>query len=144
MFSLRADLDIVVKESDHPRRIVAHAEGEDRQIGSEIRVQLGLGLEPQDGGTLDRADEVVVLRYSEGIQPRFSDFALHFLGDDDEAALTHDTRLPRIAPEVADRNRVVSVPLPDDAADGWYALDWEVLAEDGHTTSGTLRFRLAR
>ena len=100
--------------------------------------------EPQDGGTLDRADEVVVLRYSEGIQPRFSDFALHFLGDDDEAALTHDTRLPRIAPEVADRNRVVSVPLPDDAAVGWYALDWEVLAEDGHTTSGTLRFRLAR
>ena len=100
--------------------------------------------EPRDGGTLDRADEVVVLRYSEGIQPRFSDFALHFLGDDDEAALTHDTRLPRITPEVADRNRVVSVPLPDDAADGWYALDWEVLAEDGHTTSGTLRFRLAR
>lgn len=51
MFALRADLDIVVKEKELARRIVAHAQGEDRQIGSEIRVQLELRLEPQDGGT---------------------------------------------------------------------------------------------
>lgn len=99
--------------------------------------------QPDDGATLERADEAVVLRYSEGIQPRFSDFAVHFLGDDKAAALTHDNRLPRAAPEVTDRNQVVRVALPENAADGWYALDWEVLAEDGHTTSGTLRFRLA-
>lgn len=100
--------------------------------------------QPREGGSLAADDGEVTLRYSEGIQPRFSDFALHFLEYDADATLTRDTRLPPVAADVSDRNRVVRITLPDDAAAGWYALDWEVLAEDGHTTSGTLRFKLER
>ncbi|RQH01725.1 copper resistance CopC/CopD family protein [Natrarchaeobius oligotrophus] len=40
-----------------------------------------------------------------------------------------------------DDARVVSVPLEDaDDVEGMYAVDWEVLADDGHTTSGSFFF----
>ena len=51
MFALRADLEILVTEHTEPTFIVATAEGEDRQVGSRIRVDVRLELdERQDGG----------------------------------------------------------------------------------------------
>lgn len=48
-FSMRADLDIRVTEVNVPTRLVATAEGEDRQMGSRILVNLNLDLGEQDG-----------------------------------------------------------------------------------------------
>ncbi len=39
-----------------------------------------------------------------------------------------------------DDTQVVSVPLEADDGDGMYIVEWEVLADDGHTTSGTFFF----
>lgn len=50
MFSLRADLDIVVSEYTEPTFLVASAEGEDRQVGSRILVDVRLELEEQEAG----------------------------------------------------------------------------------------------
>ncbi|MEY7852034.1 copper resistance protein CopC [Natrarchaeobius sp. A-rgal3] len=46
---------------------------------------------------------------------------------------------PQIDP---DDTQIVRVPIDDDAAgdDGMYAVEWEVLADDGHTTSGSFFF----
>lgn len=95
---------------------------------------------PVDGGTLAADRATVTLTFSEPLQPRFSDFALHFLGENASAPGTRENRLPRQAPTADPTRSLIEVALPDTAAPGWYLLDWEVLAEDGHTTSGKLRF----
>lgn len=51
MFSLRADLDIEVTEHAEPTRLRARAEGEDRQMGSRIAVDVDLELHPDGTGT---------------------------------------------------------------------------------------------
>lgn len=51
MFSLRADLDIEVTEHVEPTLLRAVAEGEDRQMGSRIVVDVGMGLHPEGAGT---------------------------------------------------------------------------------------------
>ena len=101
-----------------------------------------VGSEPGEGGTVTAKADAIFLEFSEAIQPRFSDFVFHFLGDDREAAMAEETRLSRQAPERTEAHRHVELPLPADAAPGWYALEWEVLSIDGHTTSGSLRFKL--
>jgi uncharacterized protein len=50
-FRLRADLDIDVTEREPARRIRARADGEDRQIGSRLIIEVELALEEDDGGT---------------------------------------------------------------------------------------------
>jgi copper resistance protein C len=97
---------------------------------------------PSEGGVFDVGAGVVTLRFSEPIQPRFSDFSLHFLGAEAEAAATAGNRLPRLVPRVDGTRRRIDAPLPDSREPGWYALDWKVLAEDGHTIGGTLRFQV--
>jgi len=53
-FKLRADLDIVVTERVEPRSIRAHGDGEDRQIGSRLIVDVALELgELAEGTQLD-------------------------------------------------------------------------------------------
>ena len=98
---------------------------------------------PLEGGTIDADARAVTLHFSEPIQPRFSDFAVHYLGDDPEAAVDAGNRLARQEPILDGARRQADVPLPASAEPGWYALDWEVLADDGHTTGGTLRFQMA-
>lgn len=44
---------------------------------------------------------------------------------------------PAIAPE---DTRDVTVPIAEDGGDGMYLVEWEVLAEDGHTTTGSFFF----
>ncbi len=51
-FSLRADLDIRVTEMVEGRSIRFRAEGEDRQVGSRLVVDAGMGLEEGAGGIL--------------------------------------------------------------------------------------------
>lgn len=51
MFSLRADLHIEVTEHVEPTRLRARAEGEDRQMGSRITVEVDMGLHPDGDGT---------------------------------------------------------------------------------------------
>ncbi|MEX2500089.1 MAG: copper resistance protein CopC [Wenzhouxiangellaceae bacterium] len=98
--------------------------------------------EPADGETLAVGADAVTLEFSESIQPRFSHFGLHYLGQDRQAAVTGENRVSGQVPNLDDDNREIELPLPDNADPGWYALDWEVLSVDGHTVSGTLRFRL--
>ena len=50
-FKLRADLAIDVAAEASARRIVARAEGEDRQIGSRLTVDVELEVGERDGGT---------------------------------------------------------------------------------------------
>lgn len=98
--------------------------------------------EPADGATLAAGSTVITLRFSEPIQPRFSDFTLHFLGARPDTPLSADNRLARPQPVPDDTRRTVSLPLPEAPVPGWYALDWQVLAEDGHSTEGTQRFQI--
>jgi uncharacterized protein len=51
MFSMRADLDIRVHEHERPKSLRASAEGEDRQVGSRITVDLTMALDELDGKT---------------------------------------------------------------------------------------------
>lgn len=99
---------------------------------------------PAEGGTLPVDDATISLIFTEPVQPRFSDFALHFLGENADAAATRDNRLPRQTPSVDRERSLIEVSLPTSTAVGWYLLDWEVLAEDGHTTGGKLRFQIRR
>ena len=39
-----------------------------------------------------------------------------------------------------DDDQVVTVPIEADSGDGMYVVDWEVLADDGHTTTGSFFF----
>jgi carbon monoxide dehydrogenase subunit G len=50
-FKLRADLDVVVRERVEGTRIGAHGDGEDRQVGSRLVVDVLLELAESDGGT---------------------------------------------------------------------------------------------
>jgi methionine-rich copper-binding protein CopC len=98
---------------------------------------------PADGEVLPAGAHAVTLEFSEAVQPRFSDFALHFVGDAADAAPSADNRVARQEPVIDAARKRVAVPLPETPQAGWYVLDWEVLAEDGHRLEGTLLFRIA-
>lgn len=98
--------------------------------------------EPAEGGSLPVSQGKVTLLFSEAIQPRFSDFVFHFLGQAAQGSADNANRLPRPEPSFDGTRQQVTLSLPDSAQPGWYVLDWEVLAVDGHSTGGTLRFVL--
>ena len=50
-FKLRADLEIEIRESAEGERIRAHADGEDRQIGSRLTIDVELALSADGDGT---------------------------------------------------------------------------------------------
>lgn len=52
MFKLRADLDIRVTEKVEGERIVGHAEGEDRQVGSRVVIDTTVAMTPAEGVTV--------------------------------------------------------------------------------------------
>jgi carbon monoxide dehydrogenase subunit G len=56
MFKLRADLDIRVTEKLEGQRIVVHAEGEDRQVGSRIVIDATVTMSPDSDLTGVRVD----------------------------------------------------------------------------------------
>jgi len=98
---------------------------------------------PPEGAVLPAGTHAVTLEFSEAVQPRFSDFALHFVGVAADAVPSADNELPRQEPVVDAARKRVDVPLPEAPQAGWYVLDWEVLADDGHRIEGLLRFRIA-
>lgn len=49
-FKMRADLDITVLEREEGRRISARGDGEDRQIGSRLIIEVELVLAGEDAG----------------------------------------------------------------------------------------------
>lgn len=51
MFKLKAELDIRLTEVDEGKRIVAHAEGQDRQVGSRITIDAEVLLDPAADAT---------------------------------------------------------------------------------------------
>lgn len=51
-FKLRADLDIAVLEREEGRRISARGDGEDRQIGSRLIIEVELVLGDGDAGAI--------------------------------------------------------------------------------------------
>jgi carbon monoxide dehydrogenase subunit G len=51
MFALRADLDITVSDVVDGRRLTAHAEGQDRQVGARIVIDGTVELEDAQDGT---------------------------------------------------------------------------------------------
>ncbi len=99
--------------------------------------------DPAQDDALSAGQREVILQFSEAIQPRFSDFVFHYLGQDAQASADIDNRLSRPVPIYDQARQQVTLTLPMPARPGWYVLDWEVLAADGHTTGGTLRFVLA-
>lgn len=50
-FKLRADLNVVVGEREPGSRIRARGDGEDRQIGSRLIIEVALALEEREGST---------------------------------------------------------------------------------------------
>lgn len=50
-FRLKADLSISTDEVQEGERLVAHAEGQDRQVGSRLRVEASLALSDSPDGT---------------------------------------------------------------------------------------------
>ena len=86
--------------------------------------------DPGNGEQLDELPEEVVLQYSgDGVV----NAEVTIEGPDGEDVSGE----PEIGP---DDRQVVSVPITDDAGDGMYLVEWEVLADDGHTTSGSFFF----
>lgn len=51
MFKLKADLDIRVTDQSAGERIVVHAEGEDRQVGSRIVIDATVTMRPGESAT---------------------------------------------------------------------------------------------
>lgn len=50
-FKLRADVTVAVTEREHGRSIRARGDGEDRQIGSRLIVEVAMTLAERDGAT---------------------------------------------------------------------------------------------
>ncbi len=121
------------------------------------------GAEPAPGSVHVGAVEVLTLRYTSPVEPRFSSFELYRL-DLPEGAVPADPAAPsprdlqriealaaRLAGEVRDGthdvdtriashlresagSRTITLDLDAPLAPGVYVLLWEVLASDGHTT----------
>ena len=84
---------------------------------------------PQNGAALDTAPETVELSYAgDGIE--LADVTVH---GPNGSEISGDTTID------SDDRQLVSVPI-ENAGDGMYTVQWEVLADDGHTTSGTFFF----
>ncbi len=99
------------------------------------------GTSPANGDTLDEAPETVELRFS-GERIEHADITI---------TTPNETAIDR-EPTINSAANRVTVPLapttstgtatPQDggAAEGMYQVRWEILAEDGHTTSGSFFF----
>ena len=85
--------------------------------------------DPANGEQVDEAPEEVTLYFSgDGVQ-----VADVTVTGPDGTDVSDDARID------PDDTQIVHVPLEDDG-DGMYTVTWEVLADDGHTTSGSFFF----
>lgn len=86
--------------------------------------------------------EHIQLTFSVPIEPRFSLFTLHALGQDESATPADHPEVPTDTPVAGDSNQRVTIPVSGTLSPGWYALVWEILADDGHSERGILRFQV--
>ena len=85
---------------------------------------------PGNGDHVDSLPSVVELEFrGDGVQTA----DVQILGPDNEDA-GGEARID------GDDRRLIVVPIEDDPGDGIYSVSWEVLADDGHTTSDTYFF----
>ena len=86
---------------------------------------------PADGALLDRAPERIVLRFSSGVERRFSRLAL----------VTASARTDLTIDGTEGLARELSARLPTLAA-GAHVVRYDVVAADGHRVTGTVRFSI--
>ncbi len=92
-----------------------------------------VGAAPADGETVDAAPEIITLAFDDALELEFSSFTLR--PADGEAQ-----DLSAVAGAGA---QSVELTVPETLPPGAYALDWAVMASDGHVTEGTLTFTVA-
>lgn len=97
-----------------------------RRAGAHTRL---VDSEPRDGSTSDAPPAIVVLRFSSGVEKRFSRLAL-VVGE-------------RVHPLALDAGgglvRELRAPLPPVPA-GAHVVRYDVVASDGHRVRGAVRF----
>lgn len=96
--------------------------------------------DPADGAELAEVPAQFELRYSEGIEARFSAFDLYSVPSSETTDVDGQPRVALADPEVDAAERTVTLRPETRLEPGTYILVWEVLAHDGHTTSGEIRF----
>jgi copper resistance protein C len=94
------------------------------------------GSDPEDGAVVDTATPDLTLTFSEGIEADFSTFTLVASESGEPVG---NGLSPDAGSDPATVTLTVSEPLPP----GSYTLQWEVLALDGHVTSGEVAFTVA-
>ncbi|MDX6532694.1 MAG: copper transport protein [Gaiellales bacterium] len=85
---------------------------------------------PADRSALDRAPSSVRLEFDDHVQIG-SDIEVHQNGGD--SVLAGD-------PTLAERGRVLVLPLKRGLANGDYSVRWQIISDDGHPLSGVLAF----
>ena len=91
-----------------------------------------LSSTPASGGTAMPAPTELKLKFSEGLEIRFTGVAVS--GPDKKAVKTGAAKLdPK-------DNTLLIVPLIAPLPDGKYTIDWHALSTDGHKTKGTYSF----
>jgi copper resistance protein C len=86
--------------------------------------------EPPVGSSVPTAPHVLLLHFTEGVEPRFSTIAV----TDDK-----DTVIPCGAIQAASDGRALTVSLPA-LKPGTYAVTWHVTSVDTHKTQGSFKF----
>lgn len=94
--------------------------------------------DPANGEQVDDVPEEVALYFSgDGVVN--ADITVE---DPDGEIVSAEPEIVSAEPEIdSDDTQIIRVPIEDtDGEDGMYTVDWEVLADDGHTTSGSFFF----
>jgi copper resistance protein C len=90
---------------------------------------------PAVGGTVAASPKEIRIKFSEGVEPRFSGITLA-----SEAGAATPIGKPSVDP--AD-NSVLIAPISQALKPGTYTVTWHVVSVDTHKTQGSFKFTLA-
>ncbi len=90
-----------------------------------------IGAAPADGAVLERAPERIVLRFSSGVERRFSRMALVIAGAGTDLVVEH-AKAGGLVRELAARLPILTA--------GAHVVRYDVVAADGHRATGAVRF----
>lgn len=90
---------------------------------------------PAVGGTVTASPKEIRIKYSEGVEPRFSTIALAT-----EAGAAMPIGKPSVDP--ADNSTLIA-PVPQALKPGVYKVTWHVVSVDTHKTQGSFNFTVA-
>ena len=94
-----------------------------------------VSAEPADGATVDAAPTVINLEFDDALELEFSSFTLR---PADAGGHAQD-----LAAAARAESYSVELAVPGPLAPGGYALEWQIMASDGHVTEGTVIFTVA-